>query len=212
MDPSLVPFADELEAFDPVSLALSGGSLLVSSDGQQSEIAVLDAETGAYQRCMDVDTGDGEPLRLDSTGCICVHEGLLYIADRHNQRVVVCRVSDGAHVRSIGKAGEASELLQGPYGEPYFTVEDYFDERIGSAPGEFAEPVGVCVGHGKLYVSEARGRRIQVLTLEGNPLQVLPLSVDGLGRELGGLCVDDTRVWCLGPHESNSCLHLFTVA
>ena len=118
-----------------------------------------------------------------------------------------------SHVRSIGKAGPAPEPDEEDY-EPYFEYEDYLDERIGSAPGEFAEPVGVCVGHGKLYVSEARGRRIQVLTLEGKPLQVLPLSVDGLGRlsQLGGLCVDDTRVWCLGPLQPNSCLHLLTVA
>ena len=67
----------------------------------------------------------------------------------------------------------------------------------------------MAVGHGRLYVSERRNRRIQVMTLEGEPLQVLA-SPDG--EELGGLCVDGTRIWCTGPKRHPTCVHMFVVA
>ena len=117
----------------------------------------------------------------------------------------------GTLVRCIGKSGPdpAVEFDGDEPDEEYWHEKDYEDERIGSEPGEFAEPCGVAVGHDRLYVSEARGRRLQVLTLEGKPLQVVP-SPDG--NELGGLCVDGDRIWCLGPHKAPSHVHIMTVA
>ena len=52
----------------------------------------------------------------------------------------------------------------------------------GDAPGRFKEPQGVAVWRGLLVVSEAGGWRVQVLTLEGVPLQILRF--DG-GSSLG---------------------------
>tara|TARA_B110001452_G_scaffold227603_1_gene202599 strand:+ start:1852 stop:3126 length:1275 start_codon:yes stop_codon:yes gene_type:complete len=51
----------------------------------------------------------------------------------------------------------------------------------GGAPGQFRGPFGVCVsrsssaGGALLHVAEAAGARLQTLTTEGVPLQVLPL-------------------------------------
>ena len=82
---------------------------------------------------------------------------------------------------------------------------------MGSAPGEFNEPAGVAIGHGRLYVSEKTGRRIQVLTLEGEPLNVVA-SPDG--QPLGGFCVDDDRLWVIGPRpcDDPSYMHLLELA
>ena len=157
-----------------VDIALVSDSLLVLGHEGGGRIAVHDAATGAFQRFIDPACGD-EPL--DEPCSMCVHGELLFIVDSYHNRIVVCRHADGAHVRCIGKAGETQE------------------EREGTAPGEFNCPVGVAVGHGRLYVSELEGRRIQVLTLEGLPLQVLD-SPDG--EPLYGLCVDANRVWCVG--------------
>ena len=64
--------------------------------------------------------------------------------------------------------------------------------RRGVAPGCFMRPHGVAVVRGSLVVSEWAGGRLQVLTLDGVPLQVLPL----LGSALAGMCVtSDGRVW-----------------
>jgi len=71
----------------------------------------------------------------------------------------------------------------------------------GDAPGRFKEPRGLAIVRGLLVVSEAQGRRVQVLTLEGVPLQVLSLDSSGLG--LRGLCVaTDGRVWVVDKEAS----------
>ena len=175
--------------FVPQDLALFGDLLLVlelNIDGE-GRIVVLDAATGALQRTINPSCG-GQPLQDLSS--LCVHGDLVFIADPNNHRIVVCRHTDGAHVRCIGKAGQTRK------------------ERKGTDSGEFINPVGVAIGHGRLYVSERVGRRIQVLTLEGLPLQVLDLPDGGM---LGSLCVDDTRIWCLGHGAGTAQMHLLTV-
>jgi len=179
----------------PIDLALVGDSLLVLGvdhiDGQ-GRISVLGSATGALQRTINPTCG-GQPLQ-DPTS-LCVHGDLVFIADSGNHRIVVCRHADGAHVRCIGKAGQTRKERKG---------------RKGTDSGEFINPVGVAIGHGRLYVSERVGRRIQVLTLEGLPLQVLDLPDSGM---LGSLCVDDTRIWCLGhgAGRGTAQMHLLTV-
>ena len=64
----------------------------------------------------------------------------------------------------------------------------------GRAPGAFDRPVGLALlpspsrdpATSKLFVSESRGARAQVVSADGRPLQVLTLPVAG---RLGGVCV-----------------------
>ena len=73
----------------------------------------------------------------------------------------------------------------------------HFRRVVGSegyAPGRFEQPWGVAVARGLLVVSERLGKRLQVLTLTGVPLQTMTFS----GNGLFGLCADEERVWVCG--------------
>ena len=132
----------------------------------------------------------------------------MYVADTCNHRIQVYQLSDGMHVRSIGRTGQAPVWDDEDDSADLWSSRDG-DERIGSAAGEFNEPYGVAIGHGRLYVSEDEGKRTQVLTLEGEPLHVVA-SPDG--KSLRGLCVDGDRVWVTGPHNRQSHMHLLELA
>jgi len=101
-----------------------------------------------------------------------------------------------------------------------------YNWRQGSTEGRiqlegelaFMRPFGVAVSGKKLYVSE-QGRssvevpgRIWILRLANDVsadptvVQVIP-SPDG--KELGGLCLNGSQLWCMGPDERMTHMHLF---
>jgi hypothetical protein len=62
-------------------------------------------------------------------------------------------------------------------------------DRPGDAPGEFCEPMGVALMHELLFVAEFAGKRVQVLTKDGEPLEVVPMP-----GPCTALCVDAFHV------------------
>ena len=76
--------------------------------------------------------------------------------------------------------------------------------RKGDEAGRFLEPWGVTFLRGLLVVSERFGERVQVLSLEGVPFQVLNFNV-----ELCGVCADEHRVWVTDDdtHRVHALLH-----
>ena len=101
-----------------------------------------------------------------------------------------------------------------------------YNWRQGSAAGlirlggdlAFRKPWGVAVSGKMLYISEQGDSseyvagRIWILRLpddvssDATVLQVIP-SPDG--KELGGLCLNRGRLWCMGPDEGRTHMHLF---
>ena len=125
---------------------------------------------------------------------MAVRGDILYVTGRQSDTVDEYRWSDGTLMRSYG--GERHNSFHNPH--------------------SFHNPFGIAVRGKTMYVSEAGGRRIQVLRLpdddssEPTVLQVIP-SPDG--EELSGLCVNGDRLWCMGPKHPRvahaTYVHLF---
>ena len=171
----------------PGGLCVSNGTLFVCSRGlipQSSCIHGFDLMLRKLYTFGDVGSTRRGAFRAPSA--IAAHEGCLYVADELAHHVTVWELKPGAAAQSDG-----IELPSPPT----------FRRGIGSegdAPGLFNGPSGVGIVGGVLVVSERSGRRVQVLTLEGGPLQVLSIGSDTNFRVcsvLGGLCVSGPRVW-----------------
>ena len=219
-------FADgEGIKYRPRDIAATGDALLVlfqTDDCWFGRICVLDLQTGA-ERYWLVSGSAGlrndhshelrGPTRLAVQGDHC------FIADTYNQRIAVFNWRQRTFVRSIGRTGAAPSMSDRSGDLSYWERNDnYVDERRGTGPGEFDEPVGVYVSGKKLYVSESAGRRIQILRLPGNlsdsPPEVIQIIASPCGR-LSGLCLDaSNRLYCIAnpsdsDDEPDEYLHIF---
>lgn len=117
---------------------------------------------------------------------IAAHGTELFVADYRNHRLVVFDTSDAANMRCpplrlIG--GGASCIL-----------------------GRFDGPSGVCVSNGKLHVAEVGGKRLQVLTLDGLPLQSMTMC-----GPCAGVAADERHV-CATNIDGEHALSLFRLA
>lgn len=136
---------------------------------------------------------------------------LVLVADSGNDRVAVFEDCDGDELRWLGSV-DGTDLAGGlASGGPLIAVTDGGSHSValfscepgpgfvghgrlrrlrtigerGHLPGQFLQPVGVSLAHGRLYVCEGEGRRLQVLSLHGESLQVLQMP----GRpRLSGVC------------------------
>ena len=70
-------------------------------------IAVLSAKTGEMRFSFGEFGSDAAQLRAPES--LTVHDGLVYVADMCNHRIQVYQLSDGRHVRSIGRTGQAPD-------------------------------------------------------------------------------------------------------
>ena len=212
--------------YRPRDIAATGDALLVlfqTDDCWFGRVCVLDLQTGA-ERYWLVSGSAGlrndhshelrGPTRLAVQGDHC------FIADTYNQRIAVFNWRQRTFVRSIGRPGAApSTSDRSGWDLSYWERNDnYVDERRGTGPGEFNEPVGVEARGKKLYVSESAGRRIQILRLPGNlsdsPPEVIQVIATPRGR-LSGLCLDaSNRLYCIAnpsdsDDEPDEYLHIF---
>ena len=151
---------------------------------QAARIHVVDNGTGAllYQ----FDTG----IPRYQAGCFAVQDDMLYEAGYGTGAIHTYNWRQGSTTGLIRLGGELA----------------------------FRRPFGVAVSGKKLYVSE-QGRssvevpgRIWILRLANDVsadptvVQVIP-SPDG--KELGGLCLNGSQLWCMGPDERMTHMHIF---
>lgn len=121
--------------------------------------------------------GDG-PSEFRQVGGLAVCNGELFVCDVRNHRVQAFVAETGAFARAFGSKGER--------------------------PGQFRRPSAIAAVRGssstthgahRLVVAEMTGKRLQVLTLMGAPLQLLSLlhPATGLPVRASCMCVDESR-------------------
>ena len=176
----------------PYDLAVSGDRLILLCQGGGS--------WGIARICV-FDSQTGAFLyhivaELKGPMSLAVHQDLCFVADTYNHVIKIFNFRQRTLVRTIGGTAE-SDL-----------------------PCEFTMPSGVAFQGGCLYVSEAKGRRIQILRfVDGihGAVECLQIIQSPNGKHLYGLCVSGERLWCVGSTVSDvptaywkGCLHLFT--
>ena len=142
---------------------------------------------------------------LGPTGIAVGSDGLVYVADTWNHRIVVLDES-GHMVREFGQFGDtqdspdAAELTGsffGPRAIAIYNNEIYVvdtgNERVqvfgldgtfvrswggnGTGPTQFVEPVGIAIdANGKVYVADSGNGRISVFTDAGSPIVQWPVA------------------------------------
>ena len=140
---------------EPRGIAVSpDGSRTYVVDSLNGRIEVF-SETGELVAIWgDADEGDGLSLSvteqgLGPSGIAVGADGLVYVADTWNHRIVVLD-PDGRIVRSFGE---------------YLDNEDSTDPALN--PGTFFGPRGVAVTANEIYVTDTGNERVQVFALDG---------------------------------------------
>lgn len=156
---------------------------------------------GADSRVSFGTTPDG----LGPTGIAVGYEGLIYVADTWNHRVVVLN-SSGDAVREFGTFGDTADAPDSIAQEGFFFgpraiavtgdeiyVVDTGNERVqvfspdgtylrswggkGNGPTQFNEPVGIVIGpDGRVYVADSGNARISVFQRDGTPVTQWPVA------------------------------------
>ena len=207
---------------EPCDLAVSGDRLLVlCRGGWFGRVCVLDSQTGVvlYQLGPASEAGEADELRIPRS--LAVHQDLCFVADTYNHVIKIFNFRQRQHVRTIGSAAATPSFDEFNDVDPWRIMHHLGDARRSDLPCEFNEPVGVAFRDGRLYVSEASGRRIQILRFPNGchgSVECLQIIESPYGKPLAGLCVSGDRLWCVGQARGRSdatmpytegCLNLF---
>ena len=220
----------------PAGLACDGLAIYVTDWCHRVQKLKLDG-TSVATAC---EYGSGEGQLCFPTGA-ALAGGILFVADTLNNRVVRFDAESLKWLSTFGGEGRAEGQFLGPCGlastEDEVFVVDGHGQRIqvfnlqggfvrtfgswGTEPGQFDGPRGIAVANGHLYVAElgtalGGGGRVQELSLDGRPLQVLESPA---GSPLYGVCVvsrqdctpnNSSALYVTGADDSK--LHVFIAA
>ncbi len=179
--------ADRENVKQAADMQVFKGELFVADGYGNHRVAVLDAKTGAFKRSWGAHGG----TPFDIVHAIKVsNDGLVYVADRQNQRVQV--FTTAGTFKQEAKVGGANNQMQGAAGfafspdrgQQYLYVGDLGNNQInildrkslailgtfgkgGTAPGDFNILHEIAAdSKGNLYTAETRSRRVQKLVLK----------------------------------------------
>ena len=170
--------SSDAQFMSPRSIVCVGQIGVIISDGGKHRLSVWSRELEWRRNIASGIKGAGPKDFNTPEGLAAWHGNgplgskstLLFVADSENHRVQVLELPNGQVVRTIGKG------------------------TSGSRPGEFARPGGVAIdASDRLLVSECRGQRIQLLTLLGEPLQIISFALGGTASPvLNSVCCPAT--------------------
>lgn len=187
---------------NPTGIALSNdGETVYVVDSRNQRIQRF-AEEGTF---IGVWSGETDPrlglgysteTEQGATDIIVSDDGLIYVADTWNHRVLVLD-SGGQIVRELGLSGELTDIENSPDPSP--------------EPGLFFGPRSVAVADGEIFVTDTGNERVQVFATDGTFLRAF----GGYGSEPGkllepvGIAIGpDGNVWV--ADSGNSRLSVFT--
>ena len=176
----------------PCGLALGPKEEIVVCDRGLHQLIVFDANLQYHHVIGCKGHGNGEfdwpsSIAIDKVGCV-------YVVDRKNHRIQRVRLDDGKFISRIGKKGTGN----GEFNEPRaialtqngclfvadgsnHRIQVFEDEKFtfcfgrhGNGPCEFDLPSGIAFNEteDKIFVSDNRNHRVQVLTIHGEYLKL----------------------------------------
>lgn len=183
--------SQEIEITKPYAVAANKGVVYVT-DTILGRLLVFDRPRQSFRIF-----GMEGPGRLDKPiGVTVDREGLIYVTDIHQQRVVVYR-PDGAFVRALGGPDKLTQptgvavsradgrvyvVDTGKLDSSHHAVSVFDREgkhlfdfgKRGIASGEFNFPTNICVGRdGRVYVVDTGNFRVQIFDRDGKFLDTL---------------------------------------
>ena len=200
------PGANQGQFNQPRGVAISpDGSRIYVLDTQNGRIQVFASDTGELLGIWGDAEGDEVSLAVTENGLgpygiATGPEGLVYVADTWNHRIVVIN-PDGLVVRTFGDFANNEDsidpllnpgLFYGPRGVVVFENEVYVtdtgNERVqvfgldgslhrawggtGSAPNQLIEPVGIAVAAGgEVFIADSGNARVSVFDNQGEPIR-----------------------------------------
>ena len=199
---------DNLKLDSPIGIAYGRGFLYIADSDKHRILKIR------YSDGQIIDTTKKDCCLKYPSGLLLVG-GRLYITDTENNRVVVINPKTLQFLFSFGNRGPNSTRLCNPYGitmykDNIFIADSTYGRiqvftyqchcnfvrtigRKGTAPGEFNDPYDIMIIHNMLFVTEWNdGKRIQILTMDGNPLQVFYLSKNVSPLSI---CGDDKNIY-----------------
>lgn len=211
LNPNLGPFnlTDDVGPGSGLGQLKAPAGLALSPDGKT--IYVVDSGNLRVQR-YDIDgkfvgawNGSADPALAFATqfgqgpqGIATDANGLIYVADTWNHRIVVLD-AQGTVVRELGQKGVITDTADSP------------DPNVDT--GRFYGPRGVAVDNGEIYVVDTGNERVQVFAQDGTFLRTFGGAGNGNGKltEPTGIAIGpDGNVWV--SDSGNGRLSVFTKA
>lgn len=211
LNPNLGPFnlTDDVGPGSGLGQLKAPAGLALSADGKT--IYVVDSGNLRVQR-YDINgkfvgawDGSADPALAFATqfgqgpqGIATDANGLIYVADTWNHRIVVLD-AQGTVVRELGQKGVITDTADAP------------DPNVET--GRFYGPRGVAVDNGEIYVVDTGNERVQVFAQDGTFLRTFGGAGNGDGKltEPTGIAIGpDGNVWV--SDSGNGRLSVFTKA